>query len=234
VGDEATVVWGLGKDLGDEVDYTDERGRSFRLRIVGVLANSVLQGSLLISEERFIRRFPSQGGYRAFLIDAPVDGASRAMRALSGALEDEGADITPAGKRLGAFNMVQNTYLAIFQALGGLGLLLGSVGLGVVVMRNVLERRSELALLRAVGFGRGALHLMILLEHWGLLAGGLCSGVVAALLAVLPVLRSGGTGAPWALLALILTAVAASGAGWIALATHLALRGPLLDALRTE
>ena len=33
---------------------------------------------------------------------------------------------------------------------GGLGLLLGSVGLGVVVLRNVLERRGELALLLAV------------------------------------------------------------------------------------
>jgi len=39
---------------------------------------------------------------------------------------------------------VQNTYLGTFQILGGLGLLLGSAGLGIVVLRNVLERRGEL------------------------------------------------------------------------------------------
>jgi ABC-type antimicrobial peptide transport system permease subunit len=33
-------------------------------------------------------------------------------------------------------------------------LLLGSAGLGVVVLRNVLERRGELGLLSAVGFRR--------------------------------------------------------------------------------
>ena len=60
-------------------------------------------------------------------------------------------EVTPAVRRLAAFNAVQNTYLSTFQVLGGLGLLLGSVGLGVVVLRNVLERRGELALLLAVG-----------------------------------------------------------------------------------
>jgi len=44
---------------------------------------------------------------------------------------------------------VQNTYLNTFQVLGALGLLLGSAGLGVVVLRNVLERRAELAAMLA-------------------------------------------------------------------------------------
>jgi len=33
---------------------------------------------------------------------------------------------------------VENTYLATFQALGGLGLLLGALGLAVVLLRSVL------------------------------------------------------------------------------------------------
>ena len=67
-------------------------------------------------------------------------------------MQDVGLELTPAAQRLAQFNAVQNTYLGTFQVLGGLGLLLGSVGLGIVVLRNVLERRGELAVLLAVGF----------------------------------------------------------------------------------
>ena len=46
-----------------------------------------------------------------------------------------------------------------FTGAGLLGLLLGSAGLGVVVLRNVLERRGELGLLQAVGFPRRSIRL---------------------------------------------------------------------------
>ena len=63
----------------------------------------------------------------------------------SRALQDAGLELTPAAQRLNEFNAVQNTYLSTFQVLGGLGLLLGSAGLGVVVLRNVLERAANWA-----------------------------------------------------------------------------------------
>jgi len=234
VGDEATVVWGLGKGLGQTISYTDDRGGQFKVRLVGVLANSILQGSLIVSEENFTRRFPSIAGYRALLIDAPPGRSKRTAAALSRALRREGLALTPTGERLAAFNTVQNTYLSIFQALGGLGLILGSVGMAVVVLRNVLARRAELALLRAVGFTRGRLEWMLLLEHWGLLVGGLACGLVAAMLAALPALRTPGTQVPWGMLCGLLAGAAATGAAWVYLATRIALRGPLLDALRNE
>ena len=65
---------------------------------------------------------------------------------------DLGADAMPTAERLAEFHTVENTYLSTFQTLGGLGLLIGTVGLAAVVLRNVLERRRELALLRAVGY----------------------------------------------------------------------------------
>ncbi len=83
-------------------------------------------------------------------------------------MQDVGLELTPAVEKLKAFNAVQNTYLGTFQVLGGLGLLLGSAGLGVVVLRNVLERRGELGLLLAVGFRRRALQVLVLSEHGAL------------------------------------------------------------------
>jgi len=142
--------------------------------------------------------------------------------------------LTATARRLAMFNAVQNTYLGTFQILGGLGLLLGSVGLGVVVLRNVLERRSELAVLMAVGFRARALKWLVLSEHGALLAFGLGLGVVSALVAVLPAVLSPGSEVPYLSLASTLIGVLLSGALWTWLATLAALRGRLLDALRNE
>ena len=234
IGDEQTTKWALGKKLGDTLPYTDDRGRTFTLRLVGVVANSILQGSLLISEERFVERFPDTRGYRTFLVDAPANRAVQVADALSRGLQDRGLEVTPAWRRLADFLEVENTYLAIFQALGGLGLMLGSVGLGIVILRNVLERRGELALLQAVGFRRRALQRFVVSEHWLLIFLGLAIGLVAAGLAAWPSLVSPGTQVPAAWLALTLAGLALGGMLWSWLAAWAALRGPLLPALRNE
>jgi len=234
IGDEASIVWAMRKRVGDTLEYTDERGRTFKVRLVGALANSILQGNLLIAEDEFVQRFPSQSGYRMFLIDAPSKDLHEISETLSRALRDVGLELTPASRRLAAFNGVQNTYLSTFQVLGGLGLLLGSVGLGVVVMRNVLERRGELALLLAVGFRRRALKWLVMSEHGALLLLGLGVGALSALVAVLPALLSPGADVPYGSLGLTLVVVLISGAVWTWVATALALKGRLLDALRNE
>jgi ABC-type antimicrobial peptide transport system permease subunit len=234
IGDAASIQWALGKKLGETLDYTDERGRKFKVRLVGAVANSILQGSLLIDEAEFVRRFPGESGYRMFLLDAPSNAVSQVSAKLSRALQDVGLELTPASRRLAQFNAVQNTYLGTFQVLGGLGLLIGSAGLGVVVLRNVLERRSEFALLQAVGFRRGALRRLVLSEHVALLGLGLLTGLVAALIAVLPAWGSPGASLPLRSLAITLAAVLVSGLVWTGLATAVALRGRLLEALRGE
>ncbi|MBI5775151.1 MAG: ABC transporter permease [Verrucomicrobia bacterium] len=234
IADEASILWALGKKIGDTLDYTDERGRVFKVRLVGALANSVLQGNLIIDEAEFVKRFPGESGYRMFLVDAPANRLDDTSATLTRALRDVGLELTPATRRLAQFNAVQNTYLSTFQVLGGLGLILGSVGLGVVVLRNVLERRGELALLLAVGFQPRALARLVLGEHAALLLLGLASGVVAATVAVVPAVISPNAEVPYLSLGLTLGGVLASGLVWTWLATKAALRGNLLEALRSE
>src|SRR4029434_10924273 len=88
--------------------------------------------------------------------------------ALGAALERElqpfGVDAVTTSRRLEEFHKVENTYLSTFQALGALGLLLGTIGLATVMFRNVLERRRELALLRARGYSARHVSLMIAAE----------------------------------------------------------------------
>ncbi len=234
IGDENSILWALGKQVGDTLDYTDERGRTFKLRLVASVANSVLQGNLIIDEAEFLKRFPGESGYRMFLLDAPSKSVSQVAARLTRALQDAGLELTGTAERLNAFNAVQNTYLSTFQVLGGLGLLLGSAGLGVVVLRNVQERRGELALLLALGFRRGTLHGLVLTEHAALLILGLLVGTVAAGLGVLPALLSPGSHLPYGTLLLTLAGILVNGWVWTWVATRFALRGRLLDALRND
>jgi putative ABC transport system permease protein len=234
VGDYATVIWALGKSVGDQLQYSDDNGTSFKLQIVGLLKNSILQGSLIISQDKFIKRFPSEEGYRMLLIDCPEQKIDVATDKLSFGLKNFGLDLMPAGQRLAEFSAVENTYLSIFQLLGGLGLILGSVGLGLVVLRNVLDRRGELAMLRAVGFDKITLRKMIFHEHSGLMLGGLACGVVAALVAVGPALKSPGAQAASFSLVLTIGAIGISGMLWIWIAAKFVLSGGMLDALRNE
>ncbi|MBN1123528.1 MAG: ABC transporter permease [Sedimentisphaerales bacterium] len=234
VGDYPTVYWALGKRLGDDIEYIDEDGRPFKVRIVGMLTGSILQGGLLISEKAFIERFPSVAGDRVFLIDAPKDRADALADKLTLTLRDYGLELTPAWKRLAAFHTVENTYLSIFQLLGGLGLAVGSVGLGLVVLVNILERRSELAMLRAVGFEKSVVARMLILEHLLLMVAAVVWGVLSAVVAVLPAIRTAGSHVPIAFLAVMIAVIVASGLLWIVVATRAGLRGNLLSALRTE
>ncbi|HIJ70019.1 MAG TPA: FtsX-like permease family protein [Planctomycetes bacterium] len=234
IGDYATIIWALGKRLGDEIDYTDEKGRNFRLRLVGMLKNSVLQGSLVINEDEFVRRFPSEEGYRFFLIDTAAKDPAWVGEKLSDRLRDFGLDITHTVQRLARFNAVENTYLSIFELLGGLGLVLGSVGIGLVVLLNALERRGEMAMLRAVGFGKKKLKQMVVCEYGSLMLFGLVCGIIAAGVAISPVLRSPGAQVPYFSLAVTIVAIAASGLLWIWLAATVSLSGRVIDALRNE
>jgi putative ABC transport system permease protein len=232
--DQTVLTWSLHKSVGDTLTYTDERGRKFDIKLVASLANSLFQGSVLISERNFIEHFPSSSGTRVFLVDSPASDSEAFARTIERAFRDYGLELEPAARRLAEFNKVQNTYLSIFLLLGGLGLVLGSFGMGLVVARNVLERRGELALLRAVGFSRGLLRRILLIEHLYLLGFGLAGGLIAALAAVLPVVLHRGTELPIGFLAVLIAAVAANGFLWTYFSVASTTRGNLLPALRNE
>src|SRR5262249_36031885 len=145
-----------------------------------------------------------------------------------------GFQATPTADRLNSYLAVENTYLSTFQALGGLGLLLGSLGLAVVLLRGVWERRGELALLRALGFRRAMLGWLVLAENAFLLLVGLLAGTASALAAVSPHLLRGAGTIPWTHLLALLAGVVLVGLTAGALATVSTLRAPLILALRRE
>jgi putative ABC transport system permease protein len=239
VGDSATAMWKLKKKVGtdgDLLEYRDERGRAFKVKLVGALPPriSVLQGRLLISQADFTRLYPGEGGYRTFLIDVPAGREEPVLRYLAERLETQGFDPVPSVERLKEFYVVESAYLRMFMVLGGLGLLLGSAGMGILVLRHVMERRGELALLRAVGYTKEQAAGVVMAEHRFLLAAGLITGTVASALAVGPSALQAENHIPFPLLAGFLVGTALLSLAWIRVATTIALGAPLVPALRHE
>ena len=156
-----------------------------------------------------------------------------ATAALEEGLVDAGLDVESTNDRLAAYNRVENTYLSTFQTLGALGLLLGTVGLATVLARNVLERRRELALLRAVGYAHSQVSRVVLSEHLMLLVAGILAGVFAAAVAILPALIDRGVPGGWTLPAW-LAGIFIAGALTTVLAGRFALGRPLVAELRSE
>lgn len=255
-GDMNTLQYSLKKGVGSTIGVPDDDHPQYRLKIVGMFDSSVFQGVLLLSEADFLKVAPERVGAEYFLIGVEENERQRVQGAVGqrdhGATGDWNADalalreileskLAPFGfdaervaDRLASFLAVQNTYLSTFQTLGGLGLLLGTLGLATVMLRNVLERRSELALLRAVGFQNSRLAWLVMGENAFLLLWGLAAGTVSALLAMFPHIRSIGGEVPWLSLSVILLCVCVVGMLAALAAVREAVRTPIVETLRGE
>jgi ABC-type antimicrobial peptide transport system permease subunit len=153
---------------------------------------------------------------------------------LSSSLTDYGVDVKRTSTRLAQFNTVENTYLTVFMVLGGLGIIIGTFGLGVVLLRNMLERKSELALMLAVGFRQRKIFNLILFENLFLLTTGLALGTAAAFIGILPSLLSPSFSVPIGFVAVLLVTILLSGIIWIYIPTRNAVKGNIINGLREE
>ena len=235
--DATSLQYVLHAAVGDEIVIDEDSTRPLRLKIVGSLADSALQGEIIVGDAAFKRMFPDEPGFRMALVDVAGDRSVERLRdvggQLEGALDQSGFDVQLTSDRLEAYHRVENTYLTTFQTLGALGLLLGTFGLATVLARNVLERRRELALLRAVGYDRAAVGRVVLAEHLALLVAGMAAGVITAAIAILPAIRDRGFGGGWSV-PVWLVVIFLAGAFVTLAAARLALRQPLLAELRSE
>ncbi len=234
IGDANTIEYSLHLEVGQELVVAGNGGAPVRLRLVAALRDSVLQGELIVSEANFLRAFPRQEGYRFFLVEAPPGRAASLVDPLTEHLADWNVKIESSSERLAAYHRVENTYLSTFQSLGALGLVLGTIGMATILFCNVLERRKELALLRAVGYRRPTLSLLIVTEHLFLMAAGMTCGTITAFVAIAPAVHARGGTAPFAMVAVMLAGVLSAGVASAIVAAFAALRGPVLAALHSE
>jgi len=224
IADQTVIQWGLGKNIGDTLNYRNEHGDTLKLKLIAGLSPSVFQGYVLISNVNFLKNFPTSSGSNFFLIDVPKVNAEKTGEELRNIFRDYGWEMTTTVQRLMEFNSVTNTYLSIFLALGALGLILGTVGLAVVLARTILERKKEIAMMQSLGFTQKQIIILLIREYLVLLTWGILIGFISAVIVVLPNFLRPGSDVSFLTVLLIVMAILANGIIWIAALSWLGLR----------
>jgi len=184
IGDYNTVVWILGLELGSTIEIQDEWGNTVDLRIVGIIKNSIFQGSLFIWDGWFDSLYPTDPGYTLFLFRSAStshDQETR-MRELETELAEYGFEARSVEEQVVENIDIENTYISVFLVLLIFGVIIGTLGVGVVVSRNMLERKWELGILRAMGTTRNTLMKIVLMENSITILSGILIGTVAGVM----------------------------------------------------
>jgi len=121
-------------------------------------------------------------------------------------------------------------YTAPYHVIGNL-----PYNVATVLLRNVLERKKELALLGAVGYRRAHVMMMVVAENVLLLVTGLTAGALSAAIAIAPAVAERGSRLPFTSgSALLMIGVLVTGLLSSVIAMRAATRMPLLASLRSE
>ena len=151
---------------GDHVRAFDAAGRVVNLTIVGVLEQALQFTSGVFVDQDVVRSvFPAQERYTAYFFQmAPTADVGTFRADLERVFFPYGLQTIDIREEIGrAFDASQQV-LTLMQAYLGIGLLVGIAGLAVITLRAVVERRTQIGALRAIGFTRRMVLSVFLLE----------------------------------------------------------------------
>jgi len=151
---------------GDRVRAFDAAGRGVNLTIVGVLEQALQFTSGVFVDQSVVRGvFPAEERYTAYFFQMLPGVDVPAFRAdLERVFFVYGLQTIDIREQIGqAFDASQEV-LTLMQAYLGIGLLVGIAGLAVITLRAVVERRTQIGALRAIGFTRGMVLSTFLVE----------------------------------------------------------------------
>lgn len=235
IADQTVILWSLGKMVGDTLLYRNSLGNDVKLLLIGGLAPSVFQGNVLIDNQQFLKHFPTTSGSSVFLVEGHPEQQEAIADELLLTYRDSGWEMTLTAERLALFNSIERTYLTIFLILGAFGLLIGTFGLAIVLQRSVLDRKAELALLQAVGFGRKQILGILLSEFSLLLVYGILVGFVSALVSVWPSVGLQFQDVSLGFVGILMLVIVANGLFWIVIIAKSQLKKlKLVEALRND
>jgi ABC-type antimicrobial peptide transport system permease subunit len=234
IADQTVITWSLLKKTGDTLEFKSETGEPLHLILKAGLGNSIFQGNILMDEKVLKKYYPSRYRSKLLLIDGPSETLDTLASRLNYLLGDKGISLAGTNERMAAFNAVQNTYLSIFMLLGGLAVIISVAGLGIILLKNIHERKQELAVMQAIGFYKTLLIRMIVSEHLSLLFCGIVIGLLCSFSTLLLMGKSTMIRMPWGDVLSIMALILLAGTAWIALPAYRMLKKNLIHSLRNE
>ena len=249
----AKTLFGAANPVGQRIKLNHQW-----LEVVGVLADraagkSEFEGVKLgLDDERlFVPWETGRARFRFTLIEDEVDGISLRLDGLGApdmaarvleqliAQRHAGADDTNLIVPMGLYRQHQQTqriFTIVMSSIAAVSLLVGGIGIMNIMLANVLERRKEIGLKRALGARRRDVVEQFLAEALVISASGALLGVVLGAVAAYSIAALAGWSVAWSPLMLVI-AVALCVAVGLAFGVFPARQAAALDpiaALRSD
>ena len=208
--------------VGDSFSMVEPgTGRSRELTVAALADTDWLENGALVNRQITSQLFGGRDlNTRFYLAVEPGVDVDRTVTSLNATFLDHGVDAQTFAT-LGADGVKTLTgFLALLRGFLAFGLLVGIAGLGVVMVRAVRERRQEIGMLRAMGFGSGLIRSAMLSEAGLIAVQGTLIGAVLGLITTRQLLASSDSFGDVAIPFIV---------PWVGLAAILAL--PLLASL---
>jgi putative ABC transport system permease protein len=143
--------------------------------IIGVQEQQYL-GGVFVNPQVLATNFHDVRGEYLFHVKPGVD-ARAAAQDLEAGFQKGGMDASSISDEVAKLQQRSSEFTDLFQIYLGFGLVVGIASLAIVTARNVLERRQEIGMLRAIGFSRRDVRNVFLLEVFSVVSLGLAVGV---------------------------------------------------------
>jgi putative ABC transport system permease protein len=172
----------LGKKLGDTV-----RIDRWELRVAAIFHSDALleNGAALLSLPVFQSILGREGRIKHVNIRLAAGMSPKQFEELRRTIQARFPGIGAfRASELASSNTGPRVFKAVSLATSGIALLIGTLGIMNTLLMSVFERTGEIGLLMAVGWRRGRVLAMVLLESLILSLAGALAGVTAAILAV--------------------------------------------------
>jgi putative ABC transport system permease protein len=177
-----------------------QTGRRTRLIVIGVLEDTapLEMAGISSSQATYERAFP--GRFRPtihYFALAPGVDAEQTATKLESAFLPNGMQAESIEQVLDDLMAANRTINRLIQGFMGLGLIVGVAALGVISARAVVERRQQIGVLRAVGFRRGMVQAVFLIESSFIALTSIVVGTVLGLVLTENIIRDTRTQPSW-------------------------------------
>jgi putative ABC transport system permease protein len=169
-----------------------QTGKQLELKVIGILQDNAPLEMVGISssQDTYEHAFPGRFQPTIHYFETPpgVD-PRRAASRLESAFLANGMQAESIEKVVKDQAAAGRTFNRLIEGFMGLGLIVGVAALGVISARAVVERRQQIGVLRAIGFRRGMVQAVFLLESSFVALTSIVAGTVLGLLLAENIIR---------------------------------------------
>jgi ABC-type antimicrobial peptide transport system permease subunit len=155
----------VGVYVGGTITITDMGGqnRTRVLTIIGIMDQMFFFQGIMLNKEVVRNEY---GGVDSLLLIQLGEGedTESVAKAFEVSYLELGLQTSDLVDTINTMISFMTNFMYLFQGFLGVGLLIGIAGIGIISYRNVIERRQQIGMLRAIGFKRSMIAKSFLIE----------------------------------------------------------------------